>query len=157
ADQIDWLVATSTDLTSGSVSLNVTHALAKLVIVPSFGTEITDKNITKIEIGGMYASGNLNIADNTWSDLGTANATLEMTNMELPVIPMAECTEFTVTVTMQDGRVFKTTVSLAAVGNKLEVGTQYNVALRVGQDKVTIGDITAAPWRNMYGGELATE
>ncbi|MBQ7352684.1 MAG: fimbrillin family protein [Clostridia bacterium] len=157
ADQTDWLVATSTDLTSGSVSLSMTHALAKLVIVPSFGTEISNQTVTKIEIGGMYASGNLNIADNTWSDLGTANATLEMTNNELSVIPMAECTEFTVTFTMADARVFTTTVSLAGVGSKLEAGTQYNVKLQVGQDKVTIGGITAAPWKVMNGGELETE
>lgn len=157
ADQIDWLVATATDLKSNSVNLAMTHALAKIVVVPTFGTEVTDQTIAKIEIGGMYASGDLNIADNSWSNLVIANDTLTMTNNELLVIPMAQCESFTITVTMADGRVFTTTVSLAGVENKLEAGIQYNVALQVGQDTVTLGGITAAPWEDYVGGELATE
>ena len=53
----------------------------------------------------------------------------------------------------EDGRVFRTTVSLAKVENKLASGKQYNIALQVGQDKVTLtpaGTSTDFPggWNN---------
>lgn len=158
SEQIDWLVATSKELTSSNVNLKMTHALTKLVINPStFGSEVDNTSIAKIEVGGMYASGALKISDNSWSNLGTANATLEVKNNELLVIPMENCTSFPITFTMEDGRTFTTTVNLATVNNKLEAGTQYNIDLQVGQDKVTIGSITASPWAYAAGGVLETE
>ena len=158
SEQTDWLVAPATDLTSSNVNLNMTHALTKLVINPlTFGSEVDNTSIAKIEVGGMYASGDLNIADNSWSNLSSANATLEMKNNELLVIPMASCTSFDVVITMSDDRTFTTTVSLAGSDNKLAAGTQYNISLQVGQDKVTIGSITASPWGYATGGVLETE
>ena len=156
SEQKDWLVATATDLTSSVVELNMTHALTKLVINPStFGSEVDNTSIAKIEVGGMYASGDLKISDNSWSNLSSANATLEMKNNELLVIPMASCTSFDVVITMEDNRVFTTTVTCP--NGRLEAGTQYNISLQVGQDKVTIGSITAMPWGYAAGGVLKTE
>ena len=155
-EQVDWLVATSQELTSSNVNLNMTHALTKLVINPStFGSEVDNTSIAKIEVGGMYATGDLNVADNSWSNLSSANATLEMKNNELLVIPMASCTSFDVVITMSDGRTFTTTVTCP--NGKLEAGTQYNISLQVGQDKVTIGGITAESWIPSTGGVLETE
>ena len=145
SEQTDWLVAPATDLTSSNVNLNMTHALTKLVINPStFGSEVDNTSIAKIEVGGMYASGDLNIADNSWSNLSSPNATLEMKNNELLVIPMASCTSFDVVITMEDNRVFTTTVTCP--DGKLEAGTQYNIKLKIGQDVVVLGGITATPW-----------
>ena len=156
SEQTDWLVAPATDLTSSNVNLNMTHALTKLVINPStFGSEVDNTSIAKIEVGGMYASGDLKISDNSWSNLSSANATLEMKNNELLVIPMTSCTSFDVVITMEDNRVFTTTVTCP--NGKLEAGTQYNISLQVGQDKVTIGSITASPWGYATGGVLETE
>ena len=157
SEQTDWLVATATDLTSSVVNLTMTHALTKLVLKPTFGTELTSQTITSVEVGGMYASGTLNVSDNTWSDLPEANTILAMANNELLVIPMESCTSLPITITMEDARVFKTTINLATVGNKLEAGTQYNIALQVGQDKVTLGSIIASPWGYATGGVLETE
>ena len=158
SEQTDWLVATLQDLTSSNVNLNMTHALTKLVINPStFGSEVENTSIAKIEVGGMYASGDLKISDNSWSNLSSANATLEMKNTELLVIPMASCTSFDVVITMSDDRTFTTTVDLATVDNQLESGVQYNIKFQVGQDKVTIGSITASPWGYAAGGVLETE
>ena len=157
ADQIDWLVTTSNSLTSNDVNLTMTHALAKLVLIPTFGTELTSQTITSVKVEGMYASGTLNVFDNTWSDLPEANTILAMANNELLVIPMGSCTSLPITITMEDARVFKTTINLATVGNKLEAGTQYNIALQVGQDKVTLGEITASSWGYATGGVLETE
>lgn len=157
SEQKDWLVATATDLTSNVVNLTMTHALAKLVLKPTFGTELTSQTITSVKVEGLYASGTLNVSDNSWSDLPEANTILAMANNELLVIPMESCTSLPITITMEDNRKFKTTISLATVDNKLEAGVQYNIALQVGQDKVTLGDITASPWGYAAGGVLETE
>ena len=157
SEQTDWLVATATDLTSSVVNLTMTHALTKLVLKPTFGTELTSQTITSVEVGGMYASGTLNVSDNSWSNLPEANTTLEMKNNELLVIPMASCTSFPIVITMSDGRKFTADISLAGVNNKLASGYRYNISLQVGQDKVTLGSITASPWGYATGGVLETE
>ena len=157
SEQTDWLVATATDLTSSVVNLTMTHALTKLVLKPTFGTELTSQTITSVKVEGMYASGTLNVSDNTWSDLPEANTILAMANNELLVIPMESCTSLPITITMDDARVFKTTINLATVENMLEAGVQYNIKLQIGQDKVTLGSITASPWGYAAGGVLETE
>ena len=157
SEQTDWLVATATDLTSSVVNLTMTHALAKLVLKPTFGTELTSQTITSVKVEGMYASGTLNVSDNTWSDLPEANTILAMANNELLVIPMESCTSLPITITMEDARVFKTTINLATVENMLEAGVQYNIKLQIGQDKVTLGGIDAEPWVPSTGGILETE
>ena len=58
---------------------------------------------------------------------------------------------------MNSGKVFTTTVDLATVDNQLESGVQYNIKFQVGQDAVTIGEISAMPWGYAAGGVLETE
>ena len=161
----DYLVAASTPVTSNSVSLTMTHALTKLVLQPTFGNELTNTNIAKVEVGGMYASGTLNISDNTW-ELSEANSKLEMDNEEVLVIPMSGCTSFPIVITMEDDRVFKTNINCPVISQAgaevtvygLAAGTQYTISLQIGQDKVTLGDIRAASWGTpVDGGDLETE
>ena len=151
SEQTDWLVASATDLTSSVVNLTMTHALTKLVLKPTFGTELTSQTITSVKVEGMYASGTLNVSDNSWSDLPEANTILAMANNELLVIPMESCTSLPITITMEDARVFKTTINLATVGNKLEAGVQYNIALQIGKDKVTIEQISTSDFDSPFG------
>ena len=162
----DYLVAASTPVTSNSVSLTMTHALTKLVLRPTFGNEVTNTNIAKVEVGGMYASGKLNISDNTWSELSEANSKLEMDNKEVLVIPMSGCTSFPIVITMEDDRVFKTNINCPVISQAgaevtvygLAAGTQYTISLQIGQDKVTLGEITAASWGTpLDGGDLETK
>ena len=151
SEQTDWLVATATDLTSSVVNLTMTHALTKLVLKPTFGTELTSQTITSVKVEGMYASGTLNVSDNSWSDLPEANTILAMANNELLVIPMESCTSLPITITMEDARVFKTTINLATVDNKLEAGVQYNIKLQIGKDKVTIEQISTSDFDSPFG------
>ena len=160
----DYLVAASTPVTSNSVSLTMTHALTKLVLRPTFGNEVTNTNIAKVEVGGMYASGTLNISDNTW-ELSEANSKLEMDNKEVLVIPMSGCTSFPIVITMEDDRVFKTNINCPVISQAgaevtvygLAAGTQYTIKLQIGQDKVTLGGITADSWGVPDdGGDLET-
>ena len=154
----DYLIATSKLVTSNKVSLLMQHALTKLVLVPTLGTEVADDEIAKVEVQNMYASGTLNIEENWWSNQGEATATLTMTNHEVLVIPMEECESFPIVITMNSGRVFKATISLDNVESELAGGTQYTITLRVGQDTVIIGGITADSWGTpISGGNLETK
>ena len=142
-EQIDYLVATPANLASSTVSLTMSHALAKLVLEATMGLEAKVETIAKVEVQNMYASGTWTIADNSWSGLSASpDATLEMTKNEVLVIPMESCSHFPIIITTGTGRVFKTAVSLEKVGNKLVAGAAYTIKLQVGQDKVTIEKTT---------------
>ena len=157
-EQVDYLIATQSLIDENPIHLTMRHAFAKLSLMPTFGTEAGGLEIVSIEVKNMYASGTLNIKENTWTYPGEATATLAMTNHEVLVIPMEVCESFPIVITMNDGRVFKATISLAAVDNELKFNSQYNISLQIGQDKVTVGEITAASWGEaVYGGDLETE
>ena len=156
-EQADYLIATQSLIDENPIHLTMRHAFAKLVLVPTLGTEVADDEIAKVEVQNMYASGTLNIKEDTWTYPGEATATLAMTNNEVLVIPMEVCESFPIVITMNDGRVFKATISLAAVDNELKSNSQYKISLQIGQDKVTVGNITAAPWVAENGGNLETE
>ena len=156
-EQADYLIAKQSLIDENPIHLTMRHAFAKLSLMPTFGTEVGGLEIVSIEVKNMYASGTLNIKEDTWTYQGEATATLAMTNHEVLVIPMEVCESFPIVITMNDGRVFKATISLAAVGNELKSNSQYKISLQIGQDKVTVGNITAAPWVAENGGDLETE
>ena len=152
----DYLVASQTLITSNPVNINMSHALAKLVLNPTLGTEVTGDNIATVEVQNMYTQGTLNVEENNWTNC-TGTTAFTMTNNEVLVVPMEECESFPIVITMESGRVFKTTISLAQVNNELASGTQYNINLQIGQDVVTLGGITADSWGTpVDGGELET-
>ena len=153
----DYLVASQTLITSNPVNINMSHALAKLVLNPTLGTEVTGDNIATVEVQNMYTQGTLNVEENNWTNC-TGTTALTMTNNEVLVVPMEECQSFPIVITMSSGRVFSANISLANVDNKLEGGTQYTIKLQIGHDTVTFGDISAASWGTpVEGGDLETE
>ncbi len=156
SEQIDWLVAPAADLIAESIDIPMTHALSKIVLDFTFGTETRSATVHQVEIQDMYASGNLDIASNTWSNL-SATTTLKTENNELLVIPKENCNSFNIVITMTDNRKFTTTIDLTGVGSKLAAGTQYNITLQVGQDVINVQGINADPWILTTGGDLKTE
>ena len=153
----DYLVASQTLITSNPVNICMSHALAKLVLNPTLGTEVTGDNIATVEVQNMYTQGTLNVEVNNWTNC-TGTTVFTMTNNEVLVVPMEECQSFPIVITMESGRVFSANISLANVDNKLEGGTQYTIKLQIGHDTVTIGDISAASWGTpVDGGNLETE
>ena len=157
-EQADYLIATQNLIDENPIHLTMRHAFAKLTLMPTFGTEVAGLEIVSIEVKNMYASGTLNIKEDTWTYPGEATATLAMTNHEVLVIPMEVCESFPIVITMNGGRVFKATISLADVDNELKSNSQYKISLQIGQDKVTVGEITAASWGEAVdGGDLETE
>ena len=153
----DYLVASQTLITRNPVNINMSHALAKLVLNPTLGTEVTGDNIATVEVQNMYTQGTLNVEENNWTNC-TGTTAFTMTNNEVLVVPMEECQSFPIVIAMESGRVFSANISLANVDNKLEGGTQYTINLQIGHDTVTIGDISAASWGTpISGGNLETE
>ena len=153
----DYLVASQTLITSNPVNIIMSHALAKLVLNPTLGTEVTGDNIATVEVQNMYTQGTLNVEENNWTNC-TGTTAFTMTNNEVLVVPMEGCESFPIVITMESGRVFSANISLANVDNKLEGGTQYTIKLQIGHDTVTIGDISAASWGTpVEGGDLETE
>ena len=153
----DYLVASQTLITSNPVNICMSHALVKLVLNPTLGTEVTGDNIATVEVQNMYTQGTFNVEINNWTNC-TGTTALTMTNNEVLVVPMKECQSFPIVITMSSGRVFSANISLANVDNKLEGGTQYTIKLQIGHDTVTIGDISAASWGTpVDGGDLETE
>mgnify|MGYP003433707747 CR=1 FL=1 len=152
----DYLVASQTSITSNPVNICMSHALAKLVLNPTLGTEVAGDNIATVEVQNMYTQGTLNVEVNNWTNC-TGTTAFTMTNNEVLVVPMEGCESFPIVITMESGRVFSANISLANVDNKLEGGTQYTIKLQIGHDTVTIGDISAASWGTpVDGGDLET-
>ena len=153
----DYLVASQTLITSNPVNICMSHALAKLVLNPTLGTEVTGDNIATVKVQNMYTQGTLNVKVNNWTNC-TGTTAFTMTNNEVLVVPMEGCESFPIVITMESGRTFSANISLANLGNKLEGGTQYTINLQIGHDTVTIGDISAASWGTpVVGGDLETE
>ena len=158
----DLLYAAATELSNARTDINFTHLMTKLnVEVTSLGSEVEDGDeINKVEISDLakaatfYPENGTLTADNELT--GSTVAYNNGTTYEALVFP-TECSSVTVKVTMNSGKVFTTTVDLATVDNQLESGVQYNIKFQVGQDKVTIGSITASPWGYAAGGVLETE
>ena len=158
----DLLYAAATKLSNARTDINFTHLMTKLnVEVTSLGSEVEDGDeINKVEISDLakaatfYPENGTLTADNELT--GSTVAYNNGTTYEALVFP-TECSSVTVKVTLNSGKVFTTTVDLATVDNQLESGVQYNIKFQVGQDKVTIGSITASPWGYATGGVLETE
>lgn len=152
------------------VSFDFKHLLSQVVVtVNGNGTEVTNTEIQSVQIGKVYTSAKASLHQGSIVD-GTLTDQNEITLCEMEadktykalVIP-GEYTSIDVTITMKDGRVFKTTVSCPLISESgtetgFASGTQYNITLKVGQDIVTIGNITATEWSHYINtGALETD
>ena len=112
----DYLVASQTLITRNPVNINMSHALAMLVLNPTLGTEVAGDNIATVEVQNMYTQGTLNVEENNWTNC-TGTTAFTMTNNEVLVVPMEGCESFPIVITMSRGRVFSANISLANLGN----------------------------------------
>ena len=155
---------------SHSIDITLGHVCSKLVVnVSKLGSEIAEgKTISSIKIGGLKAKGNFYLfADSnnghgagSWdpdvnpADIGmksiTANAGMNST-YEAILIP--QTAPFTLTIRLDDNSEYQ----LAVPSHTFEAGTCYTLTIQVGQDKVTIGNITQTPWQDVSGGDLTAQ
>jgi len=167
----DVLWATGT-AKSSTIEIGFKHLYTKFSVNLTYGTEVDEtQTIESVTVGGTYIVRHFNYATATWGETmlditdikalaletpnyidandeskGTYNASFEALILPQTAAPK-------LTIEMSDGRVFATTLT----EQEFKSGYQYNIKLKVGQDKVELGGITAAPWGEpVNGGELET-
>ena len=166
--EFDILWATGT-ATSSSIEIEFKHLYTKFSVNLTYGTEVdATQTIESVTVGGTYIIRNFNYASQTWgitlldiTDIkslaletpnyidandeskGTYNASFEALILPQTAAPK-------LTIKMSDGRVFATTLT----EQEFKSGYQYNIKLKVGQDKVELGGITASEWGEPVDGGL---
>ena len=153
-----------------SIAITLGHVCSKLVVnVSKLGSEIASgTTISSIKIAGLKATGNFYLLADTYNhidagswdpdvnpaDIGmksiTANAGMNST-YEAILIPQTAA--FTLTISLSNNSEYQ----LAVPSHTFEAGTCYTLTIQVGQDKVTIGNITQTPWQDVSGGELTAQ
>ena len=170
--EFDILWATGT-ATSSSIEIEFKHLYTKFSVNLTYGTEVdATQTIESVTVGGTCIVRNFNYAAAMWGETMLDNITdikalaLETPNyidandeskgtynasFEALILPQIAAPKLTIK--MSDGRVFATTLTEQV----FQSGYQYNIKLKVGQDKVELGGITAAEWGEpVDGGELET-
>lgn len=151
----------------GSLSLDFDHALSKLVISYTYGTELdgSDRQLTACTIGEVinrcmcaFYGAQVTFAD--WMSSGvtvTACVDEAAQTVECILLPQTVATYPTATFTVSiDGveRVFTCQVK----ADELVSNTLYTMNVTIGRDKVLVGDVTMNPWgKPLEMGDLETE
>ena len=164
----DVLWATGT-ATSSSIEIEFKHLYTKFSVNLTYGTEVdATQTIESVTVGGTCIVRNFNYASQIWgitlSDITDIKSlALETPNyidandeskgrydasFEALILPQTAAPKLTIE--MSDGRVFATTLT----EQEFKSGYQYNIKLKVGQDKVELGGITAAEWGGPVDGGL---
>ena len=167
--EFDILWATGT-ATSSSIEIEFKHLYTKFSVNLTYGTEVdATQTIESVTVGGTRILRYFNYATTEWQNnldvdikdikalaletpndidandesKGTYNASFEALILPQTAAPK-------LTIEMSDGRVFATTLT----EQEFKSGYQYNIKLKVGQDKVELGGITAAEWGEPVDGGL---
>lgn len=155
---------------SHSIDITLGHVCSKLVVnVSKLGSEIAEgKTISSIKIGGLKAKGNFYLfADSnnghdagSWdpdvnpADIGMKSITAnEGMNSTYEAILIPQTAPFTLTISLSNNSEYQ----LAVPSHAFAAGTCYTLTMQVGQDKVTIGNITQTPWKDVSGGDLTAQ
>lgn len=153
-----------------SIAITLGHVCSKLVVnVSKLGSEIAEgKTISSIKIGGLKAKGNFYLfADSnnghdagSWdpdvnpADIGMKSITAnEGMNSTYEAILIPQTAPFTLTISLSNNSEYQ----LAVPNHAFAAGTCYTLTMQVGQDKVTIGNITQTPWKDVSGGDLTAQ
>ena len=171
--EFDILWATGT-ATSSTVTIEFKHLYTKFSVNLTYGTEVdAAQTVEALTVGGTYTVRDFNYGTEKWGDYTTReiidikSLALEEPNyidandaskgtynasFDALIIPQTAAPKLTIE--MSDGRVFAATLP----EQEFKSGTQYNITLQVGQDKVELGGISATAWgQPVNGGELETE
>ena len=169
-DPLDLLyVNGSATNTANDHGINITlgHVCSKLIVnVSKLGSEVDPRaTVSSIKLGGIYPKGDFNLSgdnagtwtvdvntagDITMNNLGTAATGMNST-FESIIIP--QTAPFSLTITLSNNATYK----LSIPSHTFEKGTCYTLTMQVGQDKVTIGNITQTSWQDVSGGDLTAQ
>lgn len=149
------------------IKITLGHVCSKLIVnVSKLGSEVDQSaTVSSIKLGGIYPKGDFNLSgenagtwtvdenttgDITMNKLGT-QATGMNSTFESIIIP--QTAPFSLTITLS----YNATYKLSIPSHIFVKGTCYTLTMQVGQDKVTIGNITQTPWQDVSGGELTAQ
>lgn len=169
-DPLDLLyVNGSATNTASDHGINITlgHVCSKLIVnVSKLGSEVDpNATVSSIKLGGIYPKGDFNLSghnagtwtvdenttgDITMNKLGT-QATGMNSTFESIIIPQTAA--FSLTITLSNNATYQMSIP----SHKFEKGTCYTLTMQVGQDKVTIGNITQTHWQDEPGGDLTAQ
>lgn len=171
--KLDLLYQKASDVTNPtdhSIAITLGHVCSKLVVnVSKLGSEIASgTTISSIKIGGLKAKGNFYLfADSnnghdagSWdpdvnpADIGMKSITAnEGMNSTYEAILIPQTAPFTLTISLSNNSEYQ----LAVPSHAFAAGTCYTLTIQVGQDKVTIGNITQTDWVTQDGGPLTAQ
>lgn len=158
----DLLIASQEDYTAKDLDIGFKHALSKLTVRLTKGSEVAaDVTFTEVTIGGTLTQGTMQLDGSTWvGQTSVANITaLEADGAyEALLIPQYLAADvWNITVKTNDAKAFM----FNAPAHTFKPGFAYTLDLQVGQDIVLLGNITVTPWKDVKfengEGDLETE
>lgn len=159
----DFLCTGTQTATAGTaLDINFQHALSKLNVTLTKGTELEDGlTFTSVRLSNCATATTVNLTDGTAGTATNSGQTItlyaatENEKYECILVPQTFAQSLKVEITGNNGKVytFKSDNELT-----FSSGKQYTLNLTVGRDKMTTGTISAESWDNeQQGGDLVTE
>ena len=172
-DPLDLLYVNGSATNTASdhgIKITLGHVCSKLVVnVSKLGSEIAEgTTISSIKIAGLKAKGNFYLLADTYNhidagswdpDVNPADIVMKSTttnanmNSTYEAILIPQTAAFTLTISLSNHSEYQ----LAVPSHAFAAGTCYTLTMQVGQDKVTIGNITQTPWQDVSGGDLTAQ
>lgn len=169
-DPLDLLYVNGSATNTASdhgIKITLGHVCSKLIVnVSKLGSEVDpNATVSSIKLGGIYPKGDFNLSgdnpgtwtvdenttgDITMNKLGT-QATGMNSTFESIIIP--QTAPFSLTITLSNNATYQMSIP----SHKFAAGTCYTLTIQVGQDKVTIGNITQTSWQDVSGGDLTAQ
>lgn len=151
------------DATAGkALDINFKHALSKLNVTLTKGTELEDGlTFTSVKLSNCATKIVVNLLEGTIVKTTNSGQTITMyaatanEKYECILVPQTFAQSLKVEITDNNGKVYTFTSNKDLT---FASGEEYTLNLTVGRDKVTTGTISADPWgEEQQGGNLVTE
>ncbi len=160
ADFLYALPKTATSKTAeGEIAIAFDHALAKLKVQLSFGTEISSAAvINSVVLENCATIGALDLTSGLCvSTDGVAEITMYDNGNEYECIMIPQSAQYGLTVNITDNGEEKVFRYSASTAQAFATGTEYTLPVKVGGDKVEAGSISSKAWDEEEGGALVTK
>lgn len=159
----DFLCTGTQTATPGTaLDINFQHALSKLNVTLTKGTELEDGlTFTSVKLSNCATATTVNLTAGTAGTATNSGQTItlyaatENKQYECILVPQTFNQTLKVEITDKNGKVYTFTYNKDLT---FASGEQYTLNLTVGRDKVTTGTISAESWGSeQQGGDLVTE
>lgn len=145
-----------------ALDINFKHALSKLNVTLTKGTELEDElTFTSVKLSNCATEIVVNLLEGTFGNTTNSGQTITLyattanEKYECILVPQTFAQSLKVEITDNNGKVYTFTSNKDLT---FASGEQYTLNLTVGRDKVTTGTISAESWgEEQQGGDLVTE